>query len=215
MYLSDLPCINKVGLPPSASCPVNRNVNNKKCPPLVSVSEGCTYLFLKFRITFTLTKCSENRSSQGRDFFRLPSGKCDPPPRKESSCVKTTFAVARNLLQGCENVDLSFWFCLNHLSLVCNMEIAHLYCFMVKKKILNPTLLFEHRSIQLLKHVFPNVPNVVPPYSKTYSSATSPLILKMGFTIVNSIEFTFRKYKKIHENDHLVHYDSFRGGRSQ
>ena len=32
----------------------------------------------------------------------------------------------------------------------------------------------------------------------------------MVFTIVNSIEFTFRKCKK-HENGHLPHYDSFRG----
>ena len=30
---------------------------------------------------------------------------CDPPPRNESLCAKPTFAVARNLLQGCENVD--------------------------------------------------------------------------------------------------------------
>ena len=30
---------------------------------------------------------------------------CDPPPRNESQCAKPTFAVARNLLQGCGNVD--------------------------------------------------------------------------------------------------------------
>ena len=30
--------------------------------------------------------------------------KCDPPPRNESKCAKPTFAGARNLLQGCENV---------------------------------------------------------------------------------------------------------------
>ena len=30
---------------------------------------------------------------------------CDPPPRNESQSAKPTFAVARNLLQGCENVD--------------------------------------------------------------------------------------------------------------
>ena len=30
---------------------------------------------------------------------------CDPPPRNESQCAKPTFAVARNFLQGCENVD--------------------------------------------------------------------------------------------------------------
>ena len=30
---------------------------------------------------------------------------CDPPPRNESQCAKPTFAVARNLLQGCENVN--------------------------------------------------------------------------------------------------------------
>ena len=32
-------------------------------------------------------------------------GICDPPPRNESQCAKPTFAVARNLLQLCENVD--------------------------------------------------------------------------------------------------------------
>ena len=36
---------------------------------------------------------------------RSVSHTCDPPPRNESQCAKPTFAVARNLLQGCENVD--------------------------------------------------------------------------------------------------------------
>ena len=35
----------------------------------------------------------------------------------------------------------------------------------------------------------------------------------MVFTIVNSIEFTFRKYENM-KNGHLSHYDSFRGGGS-
>ena len=35
----------------------------------------------------------------------------------------------------------------------------------------------------------------------------------MVFTVVNSIQFTFRKYEK-HENGLLPHYDSFRGGGS-
>ena len=30
MYLSHLPCINMFGLPPSASCPVYRNVNDEE-----------------------------------------------------------------------------------------------------------------------------------------------------------------------------------------
>ena len=30
-YLNYLPCINKIGLPPSARCPVNRNVNDEEC----------------------------------------------------------------------------------------------------------------------------------------------------------------------------------------
>ena len=38
--------------------------------------------------------------------------------------------------------------------------------------------------------------NVIPPYSKACSSTTSP-DLKMVFIIVNSIKFTFRKYKNM------------------
>ena len=45
MYLSYLLCINKFGLPPSASCPVNRNVNDEACLPLVSVSKRCRFVF--------------------------------------------------------------------------------------------------------------------------------------------------------------------------
>ena len=48
MYLSYFPCINKFGLPFSASCPVNRNVKGEECLPLVSVSKGCTSLFFFF-----------------------------------------------------------------------------------------------------------------------------------------------------------------------
>ena len=40
--LSYLLYINKFGLPPSASCPVNRNVNDEECHPLVSASKRCT-----------------------------------------------------------------------------------------------------------------------------------------------------------------------------
>ena len=45
MYLRYLSCIKKFGLPPSASCPVNRNVNDEECLPLVSVSKGCVSVF--------------------------------------------------------------------------------------------------------------------------------------------------------------------------
>ena len=44
MYLNCLLCI-MLGLPPSASCPVNRNVNDDECLPLVSVSKGCISVF--------------------------------------------------------------------------------------------------------------------------------------------------------------------------
>ena len=45
MYLSYHLCINKFGHPLSASCPVNRNVNDEEGLPLVSVSRGCTSVF--------------------------------------------------------------------------------------------------------------------------------------------------------------------------
>ena len=45
MYLSYVSCIKKFGLPPSASCPANRNVNDEECLPLVSVWKRCTSLF--------------------------------------------------------------------------------------------------------------------------------------------------------------------------
>ena len=41
MYLSYLFCVSKFGLPPSASCPFNRNFNDDECLPLVSVTNGC------------------------------------------------------------------------------------------------------------------------------------------------------------------------------
>ena len=50
-------------------------------------------------------------------------------------------------------------------------------------------------------------------YIQTHVARSQSSDLKMVFTIVNSTEFTFRKYKK-HENGHLAHYDSFRGGES-
>ena len=45
MYLSYLSCISRFGLPPSDSFPVNRNVNDEECPPLVTVSKGINLLF--------------------------------------------------------------------------------------------------------------------------------------------------------------------------
>ena len=52
MYLSYLPCINKFGLPPSASCPVNRSVNDEECLIWYRFQRD-VHLFLKCRITFT------------------------------------------------------------------------------------------------------------------------------------------------------------------
>ena len=67
-----LPGIMYFGLPVSVSCPVNRNVNDEECLPLVSASRGCTsllsvqndvhmnqrdaHLSCQFRMTFTRTK---------------------------------------------------------------------------------------------------------------------------------------------------------------
>ena len=48
MYLSYLLCINKFGLPPSASCPVNRNVNGEECLPVVSVAKGYASVFAAY-----------------------------------------------------------------------------------------------------------------------------------------------------------------------
>ena len=45
MYLNYLRCVKKFGLPPYASCLVNRNVKDEECLPSVSVSNGCTDLF--------------------------------------------------------------------------------------------------------------------------------------------------------------------------
>ena len=39
-----LPCIKYFGLPVSVTFPVNRNVNDEECLPLVSVSKGCASL---------------------------------------------------------------------------------------------------------------------------------------------------------------------------
>ena len=65
VYLSYLPCIKKFGLPPSASCPVHRNVRNKECLPLVSVSKGRTSLFM-FRMAFTFNYLEKGRVSRPR-----------------------------------------------------------------------------------------------------------------------------------------------------
>ena len=72
MYLSYLPCIKKFDLPPSASCPVNRNVNDEERLPLVSVSIGVNisfFFFFKFRMTFTLTKYLGK--SQGKHYHSI------------------------------------------------------------------------------------------------------------------------------------------------
>ena len=52
MYLSGLSCIKKLGRPPSASCPVNRNVNEEESLPLVLVSKRCTSFFFFFLLFF-------------------------------------------------------------------------------------------------------------------------------------------------------------------
>ena len=49
-YLRYLPCIKKFGLPPSASCPVNRNITSEECFHLESFQRD-VHLFLKFRLT--------------------------------------------------------------------------------------------------------------------------------------------------------------------
>ena len=74
MYLSYLLCINKFVLPPYASCPVNRNVNDDEYLPLVSVSKGRT-LLLKLRITFTLTTFLAKSLPHNLDFpFTIRNG---------------------------------------------------------------------------------------------------------------------------------------------
>ena len=45
MYVSYLLSIYKFGLPPSASSPVNRNVNDEESLPFMSVSKDCTSVF--------------------------------------------------------------------------------------------------------------------------------------------------------------------------
>ena len=62
IYLRYLPCIEKFGLPPSASCLVNRKVNDEKRLPSKG-SKGMYISVLRFSMTFTLTKYLENSSS--------------------------------------------------------------------------------------------------------------------------------------------------------
>ena len=52
IQLSYLPSVKKVGPPVSVSCPVDRNVKDGECLPLVSVSKRWTSL-LQIRMTFT------------------------------------------------------------------------------------------------------------------------------------------------------------------
>ena len=59
MHLSCLPCIRKFGLPPSASCAVNRNVKGEECLNWDRLHND-VISFLRFRIAFTLTKYLEN-----------------------------------------------------------------------------------------------------------------------------------------------------------
>ena len=42
--------IKEFGLPPSASCSVDRNFNDEVCRPLVSVLKGYTSIFVLFKI---------------------------------------------------------------------------------------------------------------------------------------------------------------------
>ena len=114
---------------------------------------------------------------------------CDPPPPPPP--LPTTKWVIMCQAYFCSSKEFAAgvwkcWFwdfgcnCLrNHLSLVSNLEIAHFSLFHGQKHdFFNPTLLFYQRCLQHLKQVFPKVPNVVQPCSKTCSSATSPLIWK-------------------------------------
>ena len=80
----------------------------------------------------------------------------------------------------------------SHLSWVRNMEIAHFSVFCGKKnhEFLTPPYCFNIEFFNILKQVFSKVPNVVPSYSKTCSSATSPLIWKWF-----SPWIYFKKYK--------------------
>ena len=69
VYLSYLPCINKFGLPPSASCLVDRNVNDKECLNLYWFQRDVhdTTSYLKFGVMFTITKYSEKSPSYDGD----------------------------------------------------------------------------------------------------------------------------------------------------
>ena len=49
IQLSYLPSIKWFDLPASVSCPAYRKVNGKECLPLVSVSKGCTTLFINLK----------------------------------------------------------------------------------------------------------------------------------------------------------------------
>ena len=74
-------------------CPLpigNRNVSDEECLPLVSGSKGCTCPFVKYRMTFTLTKYLENSSSDDR----LPGSKgCTCPFVK----YRMTFTLTKYL----------------------------------------------------------------------------------------------------------------------
>ena len=55
MYLSYLPGINKFCLPPSASCPVDRNTTNEECLLLQSFQRD-VHLFFQVKNDVALTK---------------------------------------------------------------------------------------------------------------------------------------------------------------
>ena len=79
-------------------------------------SEHCEITVLPVKLTgleyfsIFLPKGSSIRS-EINDVYVLPARDIsvsiyDRPPQNESYCAKPTFAVALNLLQGCENVDV-------------------------------------------------------------------------------------------------------------
>ena len=109
MYLSHCSCINKFLLPPTASCPVNRNVNDEECLPLVSVSKGMSICFWKFKMTFTLTKYLEKGPCHRMTFALtqyLEKGPCHRMTFtltqyvEKGPCHRMTFALTQNLEKG-------------------------------------------------------------------------------------------------------------------
>ena len=73
IQLSYLPCIKVVGVPVSVSSPVERNVNDQECLPLVSVLKGCTTLSFK-------SKMGDRNSSVGSVWARCQQRRGFDPP---------------------------------------------------------------------------------------------------------------------------------------